>query len=262
MLVHFVTRNGGFRMPRASRNPKDLVCTNCHKLLATSEGIKCPRCKTIHSELDRFATELKPDDYTLALLWKPDGSQAASIVIRKEVWLNTGPRDFPGIPSDQLKFPVFHLYNYLDPSTAITPTSGCRVNDPNEPFVKFQDALTMGLALEKRALQSRQWVHAHEVAEPAATRPKEGQRWSFRDLERFSREHEIGFEDLRDTLEHYSHGAAISFNAVISIIWRIRLSSDHRRELLQIATSGLNQQQHSKQKIEWSNLVKHLGGNV
>lgn len=75
-----------------------------------------------------FATKLVSGRHSTVILWKPDGSMASTIQVSKEIWLNVnGAGDGLG---DGTYYPVFHLFNYLDPSKAHSPDSGCRTNPP------------------------------------------------------------------------------------------------------------------------------------
>lgn len=143
-------------MPRASET-RNIRCTKCDKTLTLNEGIKCPRCKTINSFTNSFATELTADQWITCFLLRPDGHSASSICIRKEIRLNIGNR-FPDIPKGQMQFAVFHVYNYLDPSKAHSRDSGCRVNPMDQPFTDLNKALALAEQFEAEALASGQWV--------------------------------------------------------------------------------------------------------
>ncbi|MDD5291377.1 MAG: hypothetical protein PHZ04_04695 [Patescibacteria group bacterium] len=102
----------------------------------------------------RFATELVAGSMSDSL-WKPDGSQASSIVIRKEIWINIGGKG-DGL-GDGTMYPVFHVYNYLDPSVTI-PGWGCLVNPHKKPFRTFRGALRVAKKHFNAALASGKWV--------------------------------------------------------------------------------------------------------
>jgi len=148
-------------MPGASKDRGEVRCSKCHRVLERDDIIKCPRCKTLNSRLHQFATEMKQDQLIVAFLWRPDGGMASSISIRKEIWSNTG--SFPGVPTDQIEFPVFHLYNHIDPSKAHGPDSGCRVNPLNKPYLKLEDAFVLAKRFEEEALASGKWVRVEDL---------------------------------------------------------------------------------------------------
>lgn len=148
-------------MPRASGTKDDLRCSGCGRVLARNDAIKCPRCKTINPMTVAFATDLKPDCWGTTYLWRPDGKMASSIMIRKEVWLNIGRR--PELPPDCLEYPVFFVYNYLDPSKAHSPDSGCCVNPEGKPYLKLDDALAIAMQMEQEALASGKWVRVEDL---------------------------------------------------------------------------------------------------
>ncbi|MBI3420779.1 MAG: hypothetical protein HY006_01825 [Candidatus Sungbacteria bacterium] len=111
--------------------------------------------------LETFPASLQADRYGVSCLWKPDGSQAATIWIVKEIWLNIGGKgDGRG---DGSRYPVFHIYNYLDPSRAHSPDSGCRVNPLKEPYLEFAECLAVAKQMEQEALQSGQWVRTEQL---------------------------------------------------------------------------------------------------
>jgi len=99
-----------------------------------------------------FATELTSDAWYLAHLWTPDGCHASSICIRKEILKNVDE-----------EFPVFHLYNFFDPSKAHCRNKDSSVNAPEEPFLKFVDALALAEQHLAAALRSRQWVRVEDL---------------------------------------------------------------------------------------------------
>ena len=134
-------------------------CPNCDKLLATPAGIKCPRCKTVHSYENCFAHELRPDQYYFLGLWRPDGRCSSSIIIRKEIWVNVDKRE--GVPPDCTQYPVFFVYNAFDPSQACGPDAGCRVN--REPILDFQQALNLAKEQEIIVRASGKWVDVKDV---------------------------------------------------------------------------------------------------
>ncbi len=137
-------------------------CTGCNKVLAIDHAIKCPRCKKINLEVQQFATELVTDQMITTVLWEPDGNHAATIMIRKEIWLNMGR--FPEIPKNQTFFPVFHVYNSLDPSKAFDPAnSGYRVNPIDRPYLKINEAMKIAEQMEAEALESGNWVRVEDL---------------------------------------------------------------------------------------------------
>ena len=92
-------------------------------------------------------TKLVYGEYVVScLLELGDEGCNASIVIKKEIW---------GIGE---RHPVFHLYNYIDPSKAHTPSCGCRVNPFHEPFLDFVEALRVAKEHEAEALASGKWI--------------------------------------------------------------------------------------------------------
>jgi hypothetical protein len=108
-----------------------------------------------------FPTELREDQMTVAFFLAPDGHQASSVVIRKEIWINIDGRG-DGL-GDGTRYPVFHVYNYLDPSKAASADSGCRVRPYKEPFLKFEDALAVAEQHAADALASGKWVPVEQV---------------------------------------------------------------------------------------------------
>jgi hypothetical protein len=148
-------------MPKSIEKPSSEVrCTDCDKLLATPQGIKCPRCKKVHSFEECFAEALRPDQYIVVHLWRPDGSIAMSITIRKEIWINLGSR--PEVPKGKLQYPVFFVYNYLDSTQAFAADAGCRVN--KEPIFDFRAALSLAKQHELAARNSGKWVEVKDVS--------------------------------------------------------------------------------------------------
>jgi hypothetical protein len=107
-----------------------------------------------------FARDLVGDQMIIAFLWRPDGSQAASIVVVKEIWANIGNR--PDIPVDVFQYPVFHLYNYVD-STKSKSGTGCRVNPSDQPFMNPNDAIALAEQHVVEALASGKWVNVEDV---------------------------------------------------------------------------------------------------
>lgn len=159
------------RMPKSIKKPSaEVRCSACEKLLATPEGIKCPRCKKVHTFEEHFAEELVPDQFIVSYLWTRDGSQASSILIRKEVWLNLDYRST--VPESPSHYPVFFVYNYMDPSRAFASDVGCRVN--MEPLLNFQSALTLAKEHEIAARNCGKWVEVADVVEPELQKPENG----------------------------------------------------------------------------------------
>lgn len=111
--------------------------------------------ETVEEQHLRFATELTTG--TMHDMLKESGSnRITSITICKEIWLNTnGEGDGLG---DGSHYPIFHVYNYIDPSKAASPHSGCRVNPYKEPFLSFKEALKVAKEHFKAALESGKWV--------------------------------------------------------------------------------------------------------
>lgn len=240
-------------MPRASVTSTDVKCAECDKLLATSEGIKCPRCKTVHSFETSFATELRCDEYKVCFLWEVDGRHASSIVIRKEIWRRHGTWE---------KYPVFHVYNHLDPSTTI-PLSGCRVNPSDSPFLDFQEALALGKQLEAAARSSGKWVDVGNIKEPEVQRPANGV-WTFRDLEIWSGNNPVTYDDLYRTLESYSAGWAICSDVVKLIIRLVRaqtpggLTESQYSALRDVCARGQSNVRRGLERDRWGEVMGHL----
>jgi hypothetical protein len=116
--------------------------------------------ETLREQHKRFATELVAGSMQDSL-WKPDGNQASSVVIRKEIWLNiNGKGDGLG---DGMRYPVFHVYNYLDSSKAISPDAGCRVNPLNKPYRTLRGALRVAKKHFAVALASGEWVPVDQL---------------------------------------------------------------------------------------------------
>lgn len=139
----------------------DLRCPKCHRVVFKKKKTKCQDCKIIKEMIELFATELKGDFWAPTFLWRQNGSMAASISIVKEVWVNVGR--FPEIPRDKIQFPVFHVYNSIDPSKAYSPDSGYGVNSYNQPFLSLDEALAVVEQQEKEALASGRWVHLKDL---------------------------------------------------------------------------------------------------
>jgi hypothetical protein len=241
-------------MPKSIKKPSsDVRCPSCEKLLATPEGIKCPRCKRVHSYEECFSKELRPDQYSVAFLWAPDGGHASSIVIRKEIWLNVGNK--VQLPEGQWQYPVFFLYNYLDPSKAFANDVGCRVN--KEPFLDFNEALELARKHEREVRASRAWVGIDEIVEPELQKPKNGV-WDFRSLERMAKKGiAIDFADLAATLEWYADGSSINPTVVIKIIETVGLDPT-RSALHAIAEKGMKNAGNLTTEKEWHTLLLYL----
>lgn len=107
--------------------------------------------ETQEQRYQRFATELRPGTMQ-DTLWRPDGSHASSIVIRKELAIVLYPH-FERIP-------VFYVYNYLDYSRTITDT-GYRVN--KQPIFKFSKALRLAEKHFDAAIKSGKWVDCAKI---------------------------------------------------------------------------------------------------
>ena len=239
-----------------SRTSYELRCPECSKLLATSDGIKCPRCKKIHTYEESFSKDLKIDQYILVSLWKPDGSQSSSVIIRKEIWINIGSSRPIEVPKNCLEYPVFFIYNYLDPSQSFADNVGCRVN--KEPILDFQKALTLAKQQVSKARSSGQWVDVEDVKDPELKRPIDGVL-SFRNLEQLHQQGEpITFQDLSITLNSYSDGWAILAEVVIKIVKvvKITLKQDYL-QLKQTAEQGASKTR-GKDKQEWLRVVNFL----
>ena len=240
-------------MPKSIRKPKsEIRCTHCEKLLATCEGIKCPRCKQIHTPEERFAEELCPDQYLVTFLWTPDGSQASSITIRKEVWINMGHRS--GVPKDRLQYLVFFVYNGLDPSKACSSDAGCRVN--KEPILNFTEALQLAKSHEAEARKSGKWVEVEDIRRPTLQKPNGGV-WDFRRLECLSREGVVTFDDLCATLRSESNGAGISPCIVIGIIRKMAITPEQLLQLRELAENGVRNAK-GQALDEWQQLLGNL----
>ena len=110
-----------------------------------------------------FSTELDSDKVSRWGLWDPEGTKMSSIVIVKEVWINlNGEHDDKG---DGMRYPVFHVFNYIDPSRACSPESGCRVNPAKSPWYSYQEAAAVAEEMYEDALASDEWVTIDELAE-------------------------------------------------------------------------------------------------
>ena len=81
-------------------------------------------------------------------------------MIRKEIWLNVGKR-FPQVPPDKIKYPVFFVYNYMDPSQAFAEMVGCRVNE--EPIFDLQEAIALANEQEIGVRKSGKWVDVEDI---------------------------------------------------------------------------------------------------
>lgn len=110
---------------------------------------------------ERFQTELRRDQLFITFLWKPDGTRGSSIVIQKEVWLNISGKNPDVEPST--RYPVYHVYNYLDPSKAHSSMSGCRINPHEDPFLDLGKAIEVATQMRDEALASRKWVPVSQV---------------------------------------------------------------------------------------------------
>lgn len=233
----------------------DLRCPECNKLLATEGGIKCPRCKKIHSELENFRKELRPDRFIVTVLWKPDGSSASTVSISKEIWLNSGSQSRKKRYGNYLWYPVFFIYNHLDPSQAYSAEAGGRVNQ--EPILNFKEAWEIAKQQEAKVRASGLWVEVGEIRPPEIKPPEDG-IWSFADLEKYSETSQVGAHELFITLTHYSTGASIAAEVVIKIISQLSLSQEEYQALERIAFDGANRQKFEKDRREWLILFSWL----
>lgn len=188
----------------------------------------------------------------MVILWAPDGSNASSIIIRKEIWLNIGAPE--GVPKDCVQYPVFFVYNYFDPSKACAPDVGCRVNA--DPILDFHEASKLAKKHEAEALKSGKWVKVENIVEPTLQKPKDGV-WDFRDLERLSKTQRIAFNDLFVTLSSYRVGSAISSRVVACIVERTDLAFGQRSQLFEVAKKGM-EHTDGKAREEWATLVRYL----
>ncbi len=145
-------------MPRASAVPfgEDVTCPCCSRTLARKGAIQCPRCKTKAQIVGDFATDLVGDQLVIAFLWKPDGSQASSILIRKEIRYNW--ERAAGRPEGH--YPVFFVYNHVDPSKTI-PMCGCRVN--KEPILDLEQAIAIARQHEDEATAGGEWIYVEDL---------------------------------------------------------------------------------------------------
>lgn len=120
---------------------------------------------------EAFATELRYGSMMVACLFtrKTMGCLASTIRIEKEIWLDIcqdrhearcrvaglDPERTTELP---LQYPVFHLFNYVDPSTAYHPGwSGCRTHAYKTPYLDLREALQQALCFADQALQSGEW---------------------------------------------------------------------------------------------------------
>ena len=101
--------------------------------------------------IEDFATKLQDATWNVVGLWKPDGSMAASIQIRKQIILDKS------VPAKRR--PVFHLYSYLEPTAF-------RVNHPDESYQTLDACMAAAKEIEAKALATGQWVYAHAVRDP------------------------------------------------------------------------------------------------
>lgn len=245
-------------MPKSIKNrgerKEDVRCSNCNKLLATKEGIKCPRCKKIHSPEQAFAENLVADTYSVSYLWSLDGSRGSTIVIRKEIWIDIGGQ------RDCVEFPVFFIYNYMDPSKACSTDSGCRVNQ--EPIIDFKKALGIAKEHESEARASGKWVEAKDIKEPPVKIPSNG-IYTFRDLQRLITENRpVLLRDLTKTLAWYSGGLSIVAEVAISIIRaidaRIKIKKADKVYLCFLAEQGAAKHPDGKEKNQWLSLARAI----
>lgn len=106
---------------------------------------------------DGFASDLTYGKL-MTCLWNTDEKaphRMSTISVVKEVWNNVGtPR--PGVDPDCAQYPVFHVYNYADPSKGI-PFCGCRVNPYDEPYLTLEAALKVAMQHEQEAIASGKW---------------------------------------------------------------------------------------------------------
>lgn len=105
-----------------------------------------------------FRTTLEGDRWNVFRLYGACGDgQSATIDIVKEVWLDIGrkqPAPFTGG-----HYPVFHVFNYVDPSKMFIPGwSGCRVHDREKPFLTLEEAMAVAAEHAAAAIGSKKWV--------------------------------------------------------------------------------------------------------
>lgn len=84
--------------------------------------------KTNLTKEGKFATRLEPDSYMVALLWRQNNTEAAAIIIEKEILTNA---------NNGTQHLAFHVYNCTDRSLS----DDYRVNPPEKPFLSFAEAL-------------------------------------------------------------------------------------------------------------------------
>jgi hypothetical protein len=119
-----------------------------------------------------FRTELKNDRWSCFRLYaQKENVGSATIDIVKEVWVDIGrkqPKPFKGG-----QHPVFHVFNYVDPSKMFVPGwSGCRVHDYKKPFVTLDEALAVAAKHAAAALESKKWVRFDDLPQGKRARLK------------------------------------------------------------------------------------------
>lgn len=110
-----------------------------------------------------FPTDLKNDRWNYTRLYQAGETGAsATIDIVKEIWIDiqcTQPEPFKGG-----QYPVFHVFNYVDPSKMFIPGwSGCRVHDYKVPFINLDDALAVAEHHATMAIESKQWIRFEDM---------------------------------------------------------------------------------------------------
>ena len=105
---------------------------------------------------DNFATDLSGwGRHSVAVGWKPDGSQAAVVTIVREIWCNINGRG-DGL-GDGVKYPVFHLFGF-DTSRALSSGSGRRINPIKEPYFDYEQCLAAARSLVFEDQNDGLWV--------------------------------------------------------------------------------------------------------
>ncbi|MEK7641629.1 MAG: hypothetical protein AAB365_01390 [Patescibacteria group bacterium] len=199
-----------------------------------------------------FATALKEESYATCHLWNRHGTQASSIVIRKEIWIRLEKK-----PGEDWKYPVFFVYNYFEYGMTV-PNCGCRVNE--KPFHTLAEALKVAQFHEWKVRRltrwgCAKWVEAELVKRPRVRKPKDG-IWAFSDLHRVRK---IKPNQLTKTLQHYaSSGAAILADVVLEITRRTRLTLRRKHLVIEAAKLGARNQSNSNEREQYLKVARSV----
>lgn len=126
-----------------------------------------PRSLPAHLDLDKFLTMPFAGDFYYCGLWttvnKKHGIMAASVSIRKELWLKIGKDGEARHKKAKVKndnfYAVFFVYNYPMPERTIE-WSGCKVNA--EPILDPQEAMRLAEQEVRACVESGKWARTDQ----------------------------------------------------------------------------------------------------